>query len=523
MALRFALGVSLSLVVLILAPGCSSDDPVDPGGQQTAPAAPTDLGAEASFYTTIDVTWTDQADDETGFDLEWSTLADFSIKGTAEPAPDAEAHTITELQPATRYHVRLRAVNGVGPSSWIVGEATTLSLPAGSFVIDDGAQYTRSTTVTLAGDLAGVAWMRFANEGYDWSEWEPFAASRTWILPDIDGLKTVTAQYRDGFDEVYERSDTIILDTTPPRFSPLFPFTINAYAPFTTSVDVTLNCAVSGAFEMQFCNDQGDWSTWTAYADPTPWTLVDEQGIRMVYARFRDEAGNVAEANAAIVLDSLPPTVGSFAIAGGAATTTTLAVTLNNSVTEAMEMRFSNNGSSWSAWQDYASTRSWTLAGVENATIPVYAQFRDMAGNVVQVSDTIVYDAVTRLTVSVDRIWVAMDGDLTGAGEWHWTASYADSDYPDAWQTISSGYQVVDQGESITIDDSVVIILPNQAGHSWTFRWHAWEEDNPPIDPDDNVGTITEEYAYPYETGDFEQDLGSDPRGVFYWSVWRLD
>lgn len=520
---RVVVLIAFLFSIFLALPGCSSDDPVDPGGDPTPPPAPADLGAEARSYTEIDVSWSDSASDETGFDLEWSTVEDFSIKSTAEPEADAEAYLISGLDVATRYHVRLRAVNAVGASDWVVGEATTLALPAGTFTIDADAEYATSTAVTLSSDLDGVQWMRFADEGGEWSDWEAYAPTRAWTLPTGDGAKTVAAQYRDQFDEVHDRSDSIILDTTPPQMSAMFPFTINTYAPYTNSTSVTLNCGVQGATRMQFRNDTGAWSAWEDYADPTSWTLVGTQGARTVHAVFADDAGNQLAVSDAIILDSIPPSVGSFAIAGGAQTTTTLAVTLHCSVTEAQEMRFSNNGSSWSAWVPYASTRSWNLVGMEDATIAVHAQFKDIAGNIAQVSDTIVYDAITRLEVLVDRIWVYMDGDLTGNGEWHWTASYAESDYPDVWYVISTGYQSIDQGETISIDESVVVPLLNEPGRYWLFKWHAWEEDEPPIDPNDTVGTILETYDYPYESGDFELDLGNDPGGTFHWSILRLD
>ena len=54
-------------------------------------------------------------------------------------------------------------------------------------------------------------------------------------------------------------------------------------------------------------------------------------------------------------------------------TTNSLDVTLNLSGQNVTEMRFSNDNSTWSEWETYASTKAWTLtAGDGNKT--VYAQ-----------------------------------------------------------------------------------------------------------------------------------------------------
>ena len=55
-------------------------------------------------------------------------------------------------------------------------------------------------------------------------------------------------------------------------------------------------------------------------------------------------------------------------------------------------MRFSNDGSTWSPFQPYAPTASWSLSAGDG-TKTVYAQYTDAFGNLsVPVSDTIVLD-----------------------------------------------------------------------------------------------------------------------------------
>jgi subtilisin-like proprotein convertase family protein len=96
--------------------------------------------------------------------------------------------------------------------------------------------------------------------------------------------------------------------------------------------------------------------------------------------------------------DTQSPT-GSVSIDGGAAMTHTGAVTLNLGASDpapsggVTQMRFSNDGTSWSAYQPYAATAAWTLAPGDG-TKTVFAQFSDADGN----ASAVVSDTIARLT-----------------------------------------------------------------------------------------------------------------------------
>jgi uncharacterized protein YkwD len=55
----------------------------------------------------------------------------------------------------------------------------------------------------------------------------------------------------------------------------------------------------------------------------------------------------------------------------------------------ATQMRFSNDGTNWSAWQAYAADVTWPLSGNAGATATVRAQIRNGAGTVREASDSI--------------------------------------------------------------------------------------------------------------------------------------
>ncbi len=88
---------------------------------------------------------------------------------------------------------------------------------------------------------------------------------------------------------------------------------------------------------------------------------------------------------------------GTVLINGGASVTKSRTVTLRLSATDpapasgAAKMRFSNNGTTWSAWQTYAASKSWTLTSGAG-TKTVWVQYQDRAGNLsAAVRDAISY------------------------------------------------------------------------------------------------------------------------------------
>jgi len=92
--------------------------------------------------------------------------------------------------------------------------------------IDYGTAYASSTTVTLillsSGPQSAVQ-MRFSNDNATFTDWEPFSFSKIWTLEGGDGGKTVYAQLRDELGSSSSYYDTVILDTTPPEITIIYP------------------------------------------------------------------------------------------------------------------------------------------------------------------------------------------------------------------------------------------------------------------------------------------------------------
>ena len=124
-----------------------------------------------------------------------------------------------------------------------IGPDTTA--PTGSILINNGAAYAITTSVTLnlsATDTggSGLDAMRFSNGGGTASAWEPYQTTKAWIIARRSGTKAVYVQFRDRAGNVSDADpvkagaqsykDEIVYDPTAPTGSIL----INNGAAYTT-------------------------------------------------------------------------------------------------------------------------------------------------------------------------------------------------------------------------------------------------------------------------------------------------
>jgi hypothetical protein len=105
---------------------------------------------------------------------------------------------------------------------FLTGIKLDKTIPLGSVVINNGAIYTNSTSVTMslnATDIvSGIYRVRFSNDGvWDTEPWESFSPTKSWTLTSGDGTKIVYFQIKDNAELISSiYSNSTLLDTNIP-------------------------------------------------------------------------------------------------------------------------------------------------------------------------------------------------------------------------------------------------------------------------------------------------------------------
>jgi outer membrane protein assembly factor BamB len=311
------------------------------------------------------------------------------------------------------------AIAAGGSTSYALG-ADASAPTDGSALIDGGAAYTNSTSITLtlsASDDVGVAQMRLSQDaGFSGAAWRQYATTAPFTINGGDGsIQTVYAQFRDFSGHLSDVvSDSILLDLEAPSSSvnalPASELAMSFMVGWTGS-DATSGVAT---YDVQVRDDgvttpggSGTPGTWTPWLTATTATSLSFEGLAAHRYCFRsratDAAGNV-EAwrvdpdTCTRVTDTAAPAPGSVVIDGGAVSTNSTAVTLALTATDNIgvtEMRVSEDlAFAGVTWQPFATSLPFILSA-GGGTHTVYAQFRDADGNASDVvSDSIVLNTV---------------------------------------------------------------------------------------------------------------------------------
>ncbi|NVM46829.1 MAG: hypothetical protein HWN79_18130, partial [Candidatus Lokiarchaeota archaeon] len=173
--------------------------------------------------------------------------------------------------------------------------------------------------------------------------------------------------------------------------------------------------ATSGVDQVRFSNDGSSWTSWEDPSNPRAWVLASGDGLKTVYYEIRDNVGFTTQDTDTIDLDTTDPT-GSIIINDGDAWTTSTSVSLtltyNDATSGVDQVRFSNDGSSWTSWEDPSSPRAWVLASGDGLKT-VYYEIRDSAGLIFQDTDTIGIDTEVPTILNVSSL---VDNGVYGTG-----------------------------------------------------------------------------------------------------------
>ncbi|MDA3885519.1 MAG: fibronectin type III domain-containing protein [Candidatus Delongbacteria bacterium] len=392
-----------------------------------APSIPLGLTATTVSDSEIMLDWTDTADNEEGFQLEYSTLEDFYYFYAVELNADAETTTIDELDGSTTYYFRIYAFNQFDESENSNIDSTTTDItPSNEPTAPDGL-----TLSVYSSSEIRAEWNDNSDDEENfvlqWSTTSDFAVEYSATIPLNTGYFTVTGlapstqyYFRVLAENSFGGSNWCATENITTIQSVYGDFSINSGADYINSRSVTLNNSMIGVTLMQFRDDTSGWTSAMSYSSTYTYTLTYGDGIRTVYARYYDSAGNLYERSDEISLDTVDPDIDSFSINNGDSDTYNSTVTLNNDVAGATKMRFSLNGISWSGWENFQLTKSWNIPEVEDTFEYVYAEYKDDHENTVSTRDGITYDKIRTIKIVTWAIFVDKAGDGGGTGEIYW-------------------------------------------------------------------------------------------------------
>jgi hypothetical protein len=159
---------------------------------------------------------------------------------------------------------------------------------------------TNPIPVQIVGSTTGDGLDAFAlsSDGATWGPWIPAIANTplntTWDVGATGGNRTVHVRVRDFSGQYAEVVSGTMYDTGAPSGTII----INGGAATTSNPLVTLALSATDALstvsDMSLSNDGAIWSAWQPYTTSAPWTMTSGNGLKTIYTRFRDAAGNVS-------------------------------------------------------------------------------------------------------------------------------------------------------------------------------------------------------------------------------------
>lgn len=169
---------------------------------------------ESTWYSNHDVSFSWSATDATP--ITYSYVLDQTAGTIPDATPEGSATTVTYTGKADGlWYLHVRAFDEAGnPSATTAHRAVRIdtTAPQGTFSIAGGAASTATTTVTIDSNVTGATDMRIAADGVTYGSWQTYAATRSIVLPGVEGAKTVAVQYRDAALNMTPLTDTITLD-----------------------------------------------------------------------------------------------------------------------------------------------------------------------------------------------------------------------------------------------------------------------------------------------------------------------
>jgi len=379
------------LAALLLAFGCVGKEPTNVVATSVAGG--------------IQLTW-DAVSGVSGYNIYRSTEpGELGTKINSNIITGRTSYTDTAVSNNVKYYYTVKSVDASGAEYGAsqVSAIAKIAPPQNlQITINNGAQYTSQTSVSLTLYASGADSCRFSNDGVTWSDWEGYATSKTWTLTSGDGYKEVFYQCRDNLGNTAQPvSASIYLDTTPPTVTITSPVSGGQYAEM---FNLTLSVADPVSSTVR-CSGQLDGGTAIEIGvidvnTPKTITVHTNAGSRTLKVSCTD--GALSTETKPITFTVIDKPAVSIVIGDGSGYTATQNVNIAVAATLASECRFSNDGVTWSSWSPYVQNVQWRLTSGEG-TKYVYAQCKSDTGVESDVvHDTIILDTTPPPYISIN-------------------------------------------------------------------------------------------------------------------------
>jgi len=254
----------------------------------------------------------------------------------------------------------------------------------------------------------------------------------------------------------------IFYDSTPPTDIELNNTTVQEKKPIGTTVGTLAAVDTGSSQTFKYSLQSGDKSFFTIDGNVLKTNALFEYDTKNSYKitiRVADEAGNTFDKEFTIQITKNHAPSGSIMINNGAAYTNSTNVILTMTATdlegEAIEMRFSNDGTTWSSWESKVSTKSWTLL-IGDGSKTVYMQLRDTNGNISNTfSDTIVLDTTSPVIIGVTN---------NGVYNTNVTISFNEG-------TATLNEAIFTSGSTVSTSGNYTLVVTDSAGNTATITF----------------------------------------------------
>jgi hypothetical protein len=269
-------------------------------------------------------------------------------------------------------------------------DTTITEGPSGPITTNDVTfLWTGSDDRTAVGDLKYRYRLRGLSD--NWSDWTSGTSKSYTDLPDRDGYTfEVKARDKASNEDPIPASRGFDVDTTPPETA-----ITSGPSGCIGTADVTFTWTGSDnrtptaelLYSYKLGGFDANWSAWTGDTSKSYTGLPDGDYTFKVKAKDGVGHEDLSPAARSFRVDTMPPT-GSVLINGGDSTTNKIAVHLDITGDDGpvgcgvTEMRLSNDGFNWEAWESFATEGEWLLPTLNRTTWTVHLQLKDLVGNV---------------------------------------------------------------------------------------------------------------------------------------------